>query len=270
MFAIMITKTLAIVGCGGLASIVVQALDKGLLPDFQIIGTYSRTFEKAQVFSNHINNADRGYTCTPCHSLEELLKLKPDYVVETSSPDSLKELALPTLRNGTSIVTISIGGLADSAFYEEVKKTALEHGTRVHIASGAVGGFDVLRTVSLMEVSEVTFESTKSPRAMRNSPVYDPIIETQEHKPFEGTAVEAIALFPRQVNVSVAAALASTGPENVKVSIKTIPDFVGDNHRIEIKSQEIHAVLNIYSQTAKIAGWSIVNTLRNITSPIAF
>jgi len=270
MFAVMEKKTLAIVGCGGLASIVVQALDKGLLPDFQIIGTYSRTFNKAEVFSNHINNIDRGYTCTACHSLEELLMLKPDYLVEASSPDSLKELALPTLKNGTSIVTISIGGLADADFYEEVKKTASEYGTRVHIASGAVGGFDVLRTVSLMEESEVTFESTKSPRAMRNSPVYNPVIETQEHTSFKGTAVEAIALFPRQVNVSVAAALASTGPENVNVSIKTIPEFVGDNHRIEIKSQEIHAVLNIYSQTAKIAGWSIVNTLRNITSPIAF
>ena len=270
MFAIMRTKTLAIVGCGRLASIVVEALDKGLLSDYKLIGTYSRTFENAQNFANHINNSDTGYTCTPCQSIEELLELKPDYVVETASPDSLKELALPALKNGTSIVTISIGGLADTAFYEEVIKTASEHGTRIHIASGAVGGFDVLRTVTLMEESTVTFETTKGPRAMRYSSVYDPIIETEERKVFEGTALEAIALFPRQVNVSVATALASTGPENVKVFIKTIPNFVGDNHCIEIKSKEIHAVLNIYSQTAKIAGWSIVNTLRNITSPIAF
>lgn len=264
------TKTLAIVGCGRLASIVVEALDKGLLSDFKIIGTYSKTYKNAEIFANHIQQGDKNNSCTPCHSLEELLALKPDYVVETSSPDSLKELALPTLKNGTSIVTISIGGLADPEFYETVKKTASENGTRVHIASGAIGGFDVLRTVSLMEESTVTFVSTKSPRAMRYTPVYDPIIEDQEHQVFEGNAIEAIALFPRQVNVSVAAAIASTGPENVKVSINTVPDFVGDNHRIEIKSQQIHAVVNVYSQTAQIAGWSIVNTLRNITSPIAF
>ena len=68
----------------------------------------------------------------------------------------------------------------------------------------------------------------------------------------------------------MAASLASTGPENVKVSIDSIPDFVGDDHRIEIKSAQIHAVIDVYSKTAQIAGWSVVNTLRNITSPIAF
>lgn len=264
------TKTLAIVGCGGLASIVVHASDRGLLPDFKIIGTYSRTFEKAQAFANHIQHSAEGNSCTPCHSLEQLLELKPDYIVETASPDSLKELALPALKNGTSIVTISVGGLADPVFYELVKKTALEYGTRVRIASGATGGFDILRTVSLMEESVATFESTKSPRAMRYSPVYDPIIEDQQHTVFEGNALEAIALFPRQVNVSVASALASTGPEKMKVSITTIPGFVGDTHRTEIKSEQIHAVISVYSQTAQIAGWSVVNTLRNITSPIAF
>lgn len=263
-------KTLAIVGCGRLASIVVEALDKGLLADFEIIGTFSRTFKNAELMANHIQQGHKRSICTPCYTLAQLLELRPDYIVETSSPDSLKELAIPALKNGSSIVTISVGGLADPKFYEEVKKTALEYGTRVHIASGAIGGFDVLRTVSLMEKSTVTFDSTKGPRSMRNTAVYDPIIEDQEYKVFEGNALEAIALFPRQVNVSVAAAIASTGPENVKVSINTIPNFVGDNHRIEIKSQQIHAVINVYSQTAQIAGWSIVNTLRNITSPIAF
>ena len=270
MFAFMETKTLAIVGCGKLAKIVIEAFRKGLLPDFKIIGTYSRTFEKAQNFANDIQNIRHGGDCTPCRSLDELLGLKPDYIVETASPDSLRELALPALKNGSSIVTLSIGALADSEFYETVKKTALEHGTRVHLASGAIGGFDVLRTVSLMEESTVTFNTTKGPRPLRRTAVYDEIIETEERKVFEGNAVEAIALFPTQVNVSVAAALASTGPENVKVSIKSVPDYVGDDHRIEIKSQQIHAVIDVYSQTAQIAGWSVVNTLRNITSPIAF
>ncbi|WP_159021917.1 aspartate dehydrogenase domain-containing protein [Formosa sp. L2A11] len=262
------TQTLAIVGCGKLANIVVEALDKGLLSDYKLIGTYSRTFEKAQHIANHIQ--DSGEHCTACSSLEQLLDLKPDYIVETASPAALKALAIPALKNGSSIVTLSIGALADTAFYELVKKTASEHGTRVHIASGAIGGFDVLRTVSLMEESTVTFDTTKGPRPLRKTPVYDGIIETEERQVFEGNAIEAIALFPTQVNVSVAAALASTGPEHVKVTITSVPDYVGDDHRIEIKSKQINAVIDVYSQTAQIAGWSVVNTLRNITSPIAF
>ncbi|MCK0135499.1 aspartate dehydrogenase domain-containing protein [Arenibacter sp. S6351L] len=264
------SKTLAIVGCGKLGKIVAEAFTKGLLNDYKLIGTYSRTFEKAQTMANYINGSNMGYSCEPCRSIDQLLALEPNYIVETASPASLRELALPALKSGTSIVTLSIGAFADNEFYETVKKTALENGTRVHLASGAIGGFDVLRTVSLMEESHVTFETKKGPHPLKNTVVYHPALQTETHRVFEGDAIEAIALFPTQVNVAVAASLASTGPENVKVSIDSIPDFVGDDHRIEIKSAQIHAVIDVYSKTAQIAGWSVVNTLRNITSPIAF
>ena len=85
-----------------------------------------------------------------CTTIEDLLALKPDYLVEAASPAAMKELALPALKNRTSIVTLSIGALADTAFYQEVMKTAKVNGTRVYIVSGATGGFDVLRTASLM------------------------------------------------------------------------------------------------------------------------
>ena len=263
------TKTLAIVGCGKLAKIVVDALNNGLLPDYKLIGTYSRTFESAENLASKLNSK-KGNACVPCRTMEDVLGLKPDYMVETASPVSLRELALPALKNGSSIVTLSIGALADADFYEMVKKTASKYNTRVHIASGAIGGFDVLRTVSLMEASTVTFKTTKGPRPLRKTSVYKESLEKEACKVFEGNAIEAIALFPTQVNVSVAAALASTGPENVKVSMESIPDYIGDDHRIEIKSDQIHAVIDVYSKTAQIAGWSIVNTLRNITSPITF
>lgn len=263
-------RSLAIVGCGKLAQIVAEALTSGLLPDYQLIGAYSRTFEKAQRIADHIQQAETGYTCTPCRSINELLALKPNYIVEAASPDSMRELALPALKNGSSIVTLSIGALADAAFYEEVKKTARENDTRVHLVSGATGGFDILRTVSLMGIDKASFDTEKSPNSLKNTSVYDASLQTAKRKVFEGNATEAIALFPTKVNVAVAASLASVGPSDIKVSVTSTPGFVGDNHRIEIKNEEVHAVVDVYSKTSKIAGWSVVNTLRNITSPIAF
>ena len=264
------TKTLAIVGCGKLANIIVEAINKGLLSDYSLIATYSRTFEKAEYIAQTVRNLFPDNNCTPCRSIGELLDKKPDYVIEVASPTSLREIAISTLKAGSSIVTLSIGALADPEFYELVKQTALENGTRVHLASGAIGGFDVLRTVSLMEDSEVTFVTKKGPNSLKNTEVYDETLQHQHREVFSGDAVGAINLFPTRVNVAVAASLASTGPENVKVSINSVPDFVGDDHRIEIKSEQIHAVIDVYSKTAQIAGWSVVNTLRNITSPIAF
>ena len=113
-------KKLAIVGCGYLAEVVTDALLNGLLPEYQLIGVYSRTAAKAERLAAHMHTA--GKVCKACHTVEELLALKPDYLVEAASPAAMKELALPTLENGTSIVTLSIGAFADTAFYEKVKK----------------------------------------------------------------------------------------------------------------------------------------------------
>ena len=266
----MITKTLAIVGCGKLAKIIAEALTSGLLNDYQLIGTYSRTFEKAEFIANHINPLEVGYSCKPCKSMEELLALKPDIIAETASPSSLRELVIPALENGSSLVTLSIGAFADTDFFEKVKNTARQNNTRVYIASGAIGGFDVMRTVSLMENCRATFDTEKGPNSLKNTSIYDDDLQTEKRKVFEGNAEEAIALFPTRVNVAVAAAIASVGPKELKVTMSSIPGFVGDRHRIQIISEQVDAVIDVYSKTAQIAGWSMVNTLRNITSPIVF
>ncbi len=264
MFAIMKTKTLAIVGCGKLAKIVAEALNRNLLTDYKLVATYSRTFESAQGMAKDFQG------CKPCKSIDELLELKPNYIVETASPESLKTLAIPALKKGCSIVTLSIGALADTSFYREVETTAAENGARVHLASGAIGGFDVMRTIALMENCTVKFKTEKGPNSLKNTSVYEEALQTERREVFKGDATGAIELFPTRVNVAVAAALASVGPENTKVSINSIPGFVGDDHRIEVESEQISAVIDIYSKTAQIAGWSVVNTLRNISSPIVF
>lgn len=263
-------KTLAIVGCGKLADIVADALLGGILDDYQLIGSYSRTFEKAEKLAQRINKENLGYSCKAYESITEIIALKPDYILESAAPVALRELALPALANGSSIVTLSIGALSDEEFYKQVQDTAKKNGTRVHLVSGSIGGFDVLRTASLMGDCEVTFDTEKSPKSLRSTSVYEPILETQTKKVFSGNAKEAIALFPTKVNVAVAASLASVGPDNIKVSVTSVPDYIGDDHRIELRNEEVHAVVDVYSKTSKIAGWSVVNTLRNITSPIVF
>ena len=99
-------KKLSIVGCGKLANIVVDALIGGLLPDYRLIGTLSRTQEKAQRMADKINSAGCEYTCTACGNLDELLALKPDYIVESASPASMREIVVPALKNGCSLVSL--------------------------------------------------------------------------------------------------------------------------------------------------------------------
>ena len=261
-------EKLVIVGCGRLAGIVADALINGLLPEYDLIGVYSRTAEKADNIVNKMKQ--NGKQCAVCTSLEDLLALQPDYLVETASPAAMKELALPALKNGTSVITLSIGAFADTGFYEQVKKTAKENGTRVYIASGATGGFDVLRTITLMGHASAKFFNEKGNYALRKSVVYDPSLELEKRIVFEGTAKEAIDVFPTGLNVSVAASLASVGADNMQVTMQSTPGFIGDTQRVEIRNEQVHAVIDVYSATSEIAGWSVVSTLMNIVSPIVF
>ncbi|MDD2283866.1 MAG: DUF108 domain-containing protein [Paludibacter sp.] len=258
-------KKLAIFGCGYLANIVADAVINGLLPEYDLIAAYSRSISKAEQLADRI-----GKSCIACSSLEELLALKPDYLVEAASPVAMKKIALPVLENGTSIVTISMGAFADTAFYEKVKATAKTHGTKVYIASGATGGFDVLRTATLMGNASVNFFNEKGQYRLRNYPFYNPVMETEKCIVFSGTAREAIDMFPTGLNVAVAASIASVGPGKMQVTMQSTPGFIGDTQRVEIKNDQVHAVVDVYSATPEIAGWSIVSTLQNIVSPIVF
>ena len=127
-----------------------------------------------------------------------------------------------------------------------------------------------MRTACLMGHASATFFNEKGPDALKGTPVYDEALQTEQRIVFTGNATEAIKLFPTKVNVAVAASLASVGPENMKVSVQSTPGFTGDTQRVEIKNDQVHAVVDVYSATAEIAGWSVVNTLLNITSPIVF
>ena len=99
---------LAIVGCGRLGNIVAGAVANGFLPEYELVGAYSRSYEKAAGLA-----AEFSGSCTACRTLSELFDLEPDYIVETASPAAMRELAIPALEKGISIVTLSIGAFAD-------------------------------------------------------------------------------------------------------------------------------------------------------------
>lgn len=256
---------LALVGCGRLNKIVADAVLGGMLPEYELVGTYSRTYASAEALAAYV-----GGGCTPCDTLDRLFGLKPDYIVEAASPAGMRALAVPALGRGISIVSLSIGAFADDAFYAEVQDAARKSGAKVYVCSGATGGFDVLRTATLMGNARAEFFNEKGPRGLIGSPVFDESLFRESRRVFQGTAKEAIEQFPTRVNVTVAASRASVGPEKMNVTMQCSPYFTGDTQRVEIRNDEVHAVVDIYSATPAIAGWSAVNVLQKIVSPIVF
>lgn len=147
-----------------------------------------------------------------CFSLDEVLALKPDYI-KTASPTALRDMAIQALENGISIVTLSIGALADEVFYRQVAETASRHNARIHIASGAIGGLDVL--VNSIADGRLPAQFCLPGKGPIRSKA--PRFTVKSCKPskrwFLQERQEAIGLFPTKVNVAVAASIASVGPQ---------------------------------------------------------
>ena len=260
--------TFALAGCGFLGGIVADAYAHGLLPDYQLIGVYSREMEDAVRVSQQTD-------CAVCANIDTMLAMKPDYIVETSSVEFVREHAVRILESGVSLVLVSIGAFADQALYAEAKAAAIRGGSRIHLASGAIGGFDVLQTVTLMAqaqglAEQAGIETHTGCKGFVPTPVWDDALLTEQRTVFTGSAKEAIATVPRRVNVAVATSLATTGPDTTGVIMHSVPNWQGDDHRITAEIDGVKAVVDIYSRTSAIAGWSVVALLRNLASPVCF
>lgn len=256
---------LALIGCGYLNEIVAKAMQAGYLPEYELVGVLGRDYDRAQAFAQQ-------YGCMACADIDELMALKPDFTAEAASVQAIQAYSETVLRSGSQLVVLSIGAFADQAFYERVKNTAAQNKCRVYIASGAVGGFDVLRTAALMSPITASIGAKKAPASLKNTPLFtDELLDiTASRQVFSGTTKEAIALLPTKVNVAIATALASAGPENTAMTIKVLPGFTGDEYKIEVHGEEVSAELNIYSRTSAIAAWSVIEVLQNAVSPIVF
>jgi len=263
-------KRIALYGAGKLGTLITNALIKGFLPEYELIAVYSRSAAKAEKLAESVNKAELGFECKPVKTQEELLQMPLDYIIEAASPKAMKTLTIPALKKGISLICLSIGAFADQEFYQEAGNVAKRNKARIHFASGAIGGFDVLQTASLMGDCKVSFSTEKGPESLKNTSVYNKELKENKRVVFSGNAKEAIAAFPTKVNVAVAASLASVGPENEKVAITSVPYYIGDKHTIRINNEQVDAEISIYSKTAEIAGWSVVTILRNLNSPFVF
>ena len=154
-------KRAAVIGCGALGTILVTNFARA--EGWTLTGVMARTKARAEALA-----ANAG--CSAATTLEELLADKPDLVVEIAGIGAAKAYGEAVLEAGCDFVLVSAGALADADWKARMTETALRTGRRIHVASGAIGGFDVLRTAALMGVEVATFESTKSPKSLSGAP----------------------------------------------------------------------------------------------------
>lgn len=257
-------QKIALIGSGVLANVIVRAYQNGLLPDYEIVAVLGIAHGETEA-------AAKDADCAAVFDIEDVIDLNPDYVVEAAAVEAVRAYLPDVVAAGINFIPLSIGAFADADFLARTKELARKNGAKVHLPSGAIGGYDVLRTISLMNGAKMEFTMNKSRVNMAGTTLYDRCPESGEVAIiFEGNASQAIELLPGHVNVAVAASLATVGPDNMKVVIYSDPNDPEDEMRSRIISDKASANLVIRSTPPDIAGWSVVALLNNLASPVQF
>ena len=258
---------IALIGYGALSHIFLDAFHAHLTEYYELNGIFSLPMPEGDELYHFYN------------SLDELLSDRPDMVIEFAGGGAVRAYGEQILRAGCSLVTASVGALADEELYARLAVAAKETGCKLHLPSGAIGGFDLLRTLAMAGVKDVSIESCKPPKGLNGAPYLAgrELSETEEELVFEGTSREAIAAFPKNVNVAVATALAAADVDSTRVKIRSVPGLKRNTHTIRACGDFAEISLQIASipdpanpKSSTTTAWSVAALLLNLVSPVQF
>jgi aspartate dehydrogenase len=253
-----------VVGLGAIGRRVCEALDAGL-PGLRLAGATSRTRERAEPVLKFLR------TPVPWLSLDDLVAVA-EVVVEASTQAHLQEIAPKALGAGRDLVVLSCGALLGRTDWVAL---AEQHGCRILVPSGAIGGLDAVKGGAVGPVTSVTMESRKAPAGWAGAPwIVQQKIDLdairEETLIFEGPATAACPAFPANVNVLAALSLAGIGPERTTTRIYAVPGLTRNTHRISVEGEfgsfqlEVRNVPSENPRTGRLSYLSTIALLRDL------
>ncbi len=256
--------TVGVVGLGAIGRRVCEALDAGL-PGLRLAGVTARTRERAEPVLKCLR------TPVPLLSLDELIAAA-EVVVEASTQAHLQEIAPKALGAGRDLVVLSCGALLGRADWVAL---AEQHGCRILVPSGAIGGLDAVKGGAVGPVASVTMESRKAPAGWAGAPwIVQQKIDLdairEETLIFEGPATAACPAFPANVNVLAALSLAGIGPDRTTTRIYAVPGLTRNTHRISVEGEfgsfrlEVCNVPSENPRTGRLSYLSTIALLRDL------
>jgi len=206
-------------------------------------------------------------------TVDALLSLKPDVVVELAGHDALRCHGPGVLRAGVDLVVLSVGALADPNVEAELRAAACEGQSQAIVASGAIGGLDALSAAAVGGLDRVTHTTRKPARALLSAEEAGALTEAREL--FRGSAREGAQRFPENVNVAAAVSLAGIGLDRTELCVIADPSLVRNTHDVvaegafgELRFQIRGIPSDANPRTGRIVAMSVLSTLRKLRAPL--
>lgn len=261
--------TVAIGGLGAIGGVLARRLDAGI-PGLRLVAVSARDREKA---AERLRNLRHEVALLPLGELGAAAEL----VVECCPAAHLREIAEPALRAGRKLVVSSVGALLGMP---DLVELAAAQGGQIIVPTGALIGLDAVTAAAEGTIRSVRMVTRKPVKGLLGAPYLAEkgIDISQIDRPvrvFAGTAREAAAGFPANLNVAVALGLAGIGPERTMLEIWADPALERNTHEIEVESDAARFSMKIAGiptdenpRTGRITPLSILALLRKLHAPL--
>jgi aspartate dehydrogenase len=242
-----------ILGCGAIANIITNFQAEGKLGvDLEFF--YDRDMERAENLASQVDG-------TVVLNLEDLLA-NVDLVIETASPQAVREHVPQILEAGKDVIVMSVGALLDPELRNNLKTIAEENNSRIHVPSGAIVGLDGVKAASIGKIQKVSLTTRKPPKSLGISADTETVL-------YEGKARDAVEKFP--MNINVAATLSIACGKEVDVKIIADPSVDRNSHEVhmigdfgELKTTTHNMRCSINPKTSVLAAYSAIKLLKSL------
>ena len=261
---------LAVAGLGAIGLAVARRVDAGELPGIHLVAAAARDHDKAR-------KATAQFRAPPPLAPLAALAEVADVILECLPAAHFAAVAEPALGNGRILMPLSVGALLD---HWDLVARAEATGARILVPTGALLGLDAVRAAAEGTINSVRMVTRKPPAGLVGAPLLAQrnislVGLAQPLMVFEGSAREAIAGFPANVNVAVALSLAGIGPDRTRVEIWADPTVTHNTHSIVVTSNSSDLTMTIQNipslenpRTGRITALSALAALRRLTATL--
>jgi len=264
-------KRIGLLGCGAMGTQIALAIDSGQIPA-TLTHVFDESKEKSALLVEKLTSKPE------IVENSHLLSSNPvDIVVEAASQDAVKDVSLSVLQNKKDLMIMSVGALLDESIYDILSDACTDFKKTIYLPSGAIAGLDGIKSIK-GELESLSITTTKHPRSLKGAKFFENSdINLDEINfstvIFDGTAKEAVSLFPANINVAALLSLTGIGSEKTGVKIVADPNTDKNTHHIvaEGKFGKMTFTIENYPdesnpKTSRLAILSAIETLKKYCS----
>ncbi|MDQ3718259.1 MAG: aspartate dehydrogenase [Thermoproteota archaeon] len=226
-------KNVGLIGCGTIGTHLAMAIESRTIANASLVGVFDAIGNNAEILKSKLKSNPKVYS-----NFDSLIDSSIDIIVEAASQEAVRKFGMPIIKANKDLMIMSVGALADTTFLRELLELApmKEGRSKVYVPTGAIAGIDAIRSVKDL-LDSITLTTTKSPKSLAGAPFFatrklniDAITEVTEI--YNGSAAEAVKLFPSNVNVAAVLSLAGLGADKTKVRVVVDPHTTTNQHEI--------------------------------------